>query len=322
MTRISHYKLGRVVAVIHQPFRHWRICPLVAFCVLAGGYHAQAGEPLAAALTQHPAKPFAPGIRLNWSDQMVEIDAVVVLRNGPLELLACSPKTREHESILVVQAKPHQIHQALGLIGLQPGSPVCYDQKKETWHPPSGDPLRIRIRVDSQGERTVTLAGNWLRGVESHRIPKGVDFVFSGSRTYEDGRFGANLDGTVICLVDFDTALMTIGSLRSADNQLLWVEANPDLIPPLGTKCVLLIDRAYRQIEIEVNTQGKLRYANQAINAKILAVLMNEQAADDRQVRFILLPSGPVSASTLILVKKQLVGMGAKASQIFVKTPQ
>jgi len=78
----------------------------------------------ASPLTADNVRPFADGIQINWTRKQVEVEATVVLREGPLELLACSPNTREHESILVIEARPLHIFKAMGLIGLQPGKPV------------------------------------------------------------------------------------------------------------------------------------------------------------------------------------------------------
>ena len=56
-------------------------------------------------------KEFVHGGRIDWTNRRGEVDSRVVLRKGPLELLACSPQTREHESILVVNARPLHIFQ-------------------------------------------------------------------------------------------------------------------------------------------------------------------------------------------------------------------
>ena len=82
---------------------------------------------------------FAPGVRINWQRPQVELAARIALREGPLELFACSPHTREHESVLAVEARPWHIYQALGLIGLRPGQPVTYDEQNDRWLPADGD---------------------------------------------------------------------------------------------------------------------------------------------------------------------------------------
>jgi hypothetical protein len=186
-------------------------------------------------------KSFAPGVRIDWKSRMIEVDARVVFRDGPLELFACSPQTREHESVLSVNARPWHIFQAMGLIGLEPGTPVTHNAATDQWHPPRGERIRLAVRY-SEGSRLRTVpAERWLRQTESGKTPEGIDWVFAGSRTWSDGRFGADIDGSVACVVDFETALIAVGDLHTADNELLWLEANTAEIPPIGTRCTLLI---------------------------------------------------------------------------------
>ena len=110
-------------------------------------------------------KDFAPGVHIDWANRAVEIDARVVLRSGPLELLACSPKTREHESILVVDARPLHVYQALGLIGLAPGSPSRFDEaSRKAWSKEpivSGAAPRGALRAKDPSRRAQPSASTW-----------------------------------------------------------------------------------------------------------------------------------------------------------------
>ena len=102
------------------------------------------GAPSAQAIGQ--SKPYAAGVAIDWHRRSVEVVGRVVLRDGPLELFACSARTREHESIVAIDARPLHLHQAMGLIGLEPGSPGRFDPKTERWIAPTGDTLRLRLR--------------------------------------------------------------------------------------------------------------------------------------------------------------------------------
>ena len=138
-----------------------------------------------------------------------------MLRSGPLELLACSPKTREHESILVVDARPLHVYQALGLIGLAPGSPSRFDEASRKSIPPSGEPTVVEVRFRLAGGEQTVPAEKWLLDVKTKQSPESLNWVFAGSKTLEDGRFLADLDGTVVCVVDFDSALVAVGETHS-----------------------------------------------------------------------------------------------------------
>lgn len=249
-----------------------------------------------------PVKPFVDGIKLDWKNRAVIIDATVVLREGPLELVACAPQTREHESILVVDAAPTHIFQAMGLLGFKSGSPVGWDEAQQKLIPPTGQPLTITVSFDpaltpkgkpkgKTGEKTnkpdrvpspkpvqdhqtddknqenrkkkVTEESRpqqteatpktkaqaklrsmpierWLQTADGKPIDK-INWVFAGSRLLEDKQLAAEADGTIICVVDFESALIAVGNLHTASNDALWLAANPKLIPPRGTACQLII---------------------------------------------------------------------------------
>jgi hypothetical protein len=184
---------------------------------------------------------FQPGLLLDWSNRSVEILAKVVLRKGSLELLACSSRSKEHESVLATIPRPLHIMQAMGLIGLEPGAPMRFDPATERTSVPTGEPLELRVRYLEGGLEFTVPAEFWLREVKTGKPPDPLPWVFSGSRNLSDGRFAADVDGTVAAVVDFDTSLISVGALHSADNDALWLEAHTEAIPPLGTECRLIV---------------------------------------------------------------------------------
>lgn len=263
---------------------------------------------------------FAPGVRIDWEHRTVEVDAEIVLRRGPLELLACSSHTREHESILVVRARPMNIFQAMGLVGLQPGSPVRYDDEQGRWMAPVGEPVEIKLRYrEGEVERTVP-ARKWLMDVQRRRPPERISWVFSGSRAFGNGRFGADLDGTVVCVVDFDTALITVGALHSADNELLWLEANTEAIPPVGTPCTLLIrSAAERTIEVTVVADGTLRRRDVPVSIPDLARAVQRERRDGAAVTVLLRAVPGVPTAKIQPVVDSLVRAGIDQASIKIE---
>jgi hypothetical protein len=166
---------------------------------------------------------------------------VVVLREGLLELLACSPRTKEHESILRVVPRPLRIYEALGLIGLTPGAPAAWDTNRQRRLPPTGDRLAIRIVYELDGRRVEVNAWDWIRSAETGRPAKPRPWIFTGSLRDGRGRFAADYDGNVVSLVDFGTELIGLPDMLSADNDQLFLQADSERIPPLGTTCILML---------------------------------------------------------------------------------
>lgn len=265
-------------------------------------------------------KVYAPGVRIDWQRRLVELDAEIVLREGPLELLACSPHTREHESILRVQARPLHIFQAMGLIGLKPGSPTRFDPKTERWLPATGEPLTLRVRYASKSGNQVQPVEAWLREVAHGRPPKKYDWVFTGSRTLEGEKFGADVDGTAVCVVDFDTALIAVSDRHTADNELLWLEANTDAIPPVGTKCTLLVQSASgKAVDIEVAADGSLSRKGETISFEEVAKLAARSGKGKGEFKLRLLLGTDVSRQARRQVLDSLLKYGIKRENIEVR---
>jgi len=208
-----------------------------------------------------PAADYAPGITIDWNRRLVEVQGEVCLRDGMLELFACAPRTREHESVVMIRARPKKLYEALGLIGLQPGHPIRYDKRNERWLPPAGDALGIKVRWQDRRETRIADISTWMRGVDDNKPMTPTAWVFAGSQKTEAGKFAADLEGTVIAVVDFPSALIAFPGMHSADNALLTLEANTDNIPSVGTSVTLLfspIDPV--PFNISVDKDGVIRF--------------------------------------------------------------
>jgi hypothetical protein len=269
------------------------------------------------------ARDFAPGVRIDWADRAVEVEARVVLREGPLELLACTPGTREHESILVVRGRPTHIYQAMGLVGLNSGSPVRYDEKEQRLIPPAGQPLDLSIRYDLGGAARTVPAERWLWDVKRRTTPESVPWVFAGSRLLRDGQLGAEADGTVACVVDFSTALIAIGALHTADNEALWLAANAKEIPAVGAPCTLVIrGKSSQDIRVRLTADGTMRLRDKPVSAAELAKLMQPRLATAEKARIILLATPEVSDETVESVVTSLVQAGIPRETVDPRQPQ
>ncbi len=268
------------------------------------------------------AKPFAPGVRIDWQRRLVEVDVEVVLRDGALELLACSPRTREHESILTVRARPMHVFQAMGLIGLKPGEPARYDQKQDRRLAPTGEALHLQVSCGKGNEKRALPVERWLLDVRHGRSPERINWVFAGSRTFQDGRFAADVDGTVVCVVDFESALIAPGSLHSADTELLWLAADTEVIPPIGTPCTLLIrSAAGRRLVVDVAADATFRRDGVAVSAVDLARAARRLAQESAAVTIVLMRGAKVPAKTMQTAVDLLVRAGIDRAVITVGEP-
>ena len=271
---------------------------------------------------------YSPGIRINWKALRVEIDATVVLRKGPLELLACSPGTREHESILTVSAKPRDIYHALGLIGLEPGSPVSFDPAKEKWSPPTGEELEITARYRHHDETVVVDVRQWLRDAATDRPPTDLHWVFAGSRSLESGKFGADLDGTIACVVDFDTALIAIDTTQTSSDESLWLRAGTDAIPPIGTACTLVIggvnaikNNEATVVHLLVGPDGTLSHEGRQIQLADLGRLWDPDPCGGNELAVTLHPEANLPKDVLHAVVAKIIKLGIPERYVRIERP-
>lgn len=297
---------------------------IVFVCLTTSLLHADDDPLTSQTAGAEPASPgvhrFSEGVWIDWGRREVALDARVVLRKGPLELLACSPRTREHESILVVQGRPRDIYHAMGLLGLEPGSPVKFDPEKNHLRPATGESLRLRIEFERQGVIRTVPASAWLRRPSSVKSVEDMDWVFAGSHSQSDGRFSGDLEGTIVALVDFESALIATGALHTSDNDALWLEAQTAAIPPLGTSCRLIISSALHRLVVAIASDGSIKLDGQVANADEIARGVREMIADGRAVEVVLQPMLKTPEETVLGVVSRLVRAGLSRKSIHVQT--
>lgn len=192
------------------------------------------------------AVDYAPGVRIDFRVPKVEIACDVILREGPLELFAYSkaPVPKEHESILKTNVPCSTIYQALGLIGLRPGHTARYFPETRTERAASGDPVEVRVRYELDGRMVEQSACDWMIDVAARRPMVPRVWVFSGSERDQANRFTADEEGTLVTVVDFPSSLLSLATSHSSSDTDLWLRANTEAIPPLGTTVTLIFQPA------------------------------------------------------------------------------
>ncbi|MBI4579109.1 MAG: hypothetical protein HY718_05360 [Planctomycetes bacterium] len=237
---------------------------------------ATVGFPDASAASTAPAASqpagrvveFHPNVRIDYRRRQVEVDAKVTLREGSLELFACSPGTREYESIVVVLTRPLFVFQALGLLGLTPGHPLRM-LPDGAIEPADGEPIEAEVRYQADGKLLTVPIEDWLRlSGQRGPLPR-QPWVFSGSFPIEGGAIAADEEGTVVAVVDFASAVVALPHHHTADNADLWLEPNTPAIPPVGTPCTLILRRGPWRLRLD--EIGRLYLAGRPITLTELA---------------------------------------------------
>lgn len=217
-----------------------------------------------AALGQSAAPPpddrrlFQPGVWIDWRVPAVHVQAKVVLRQGPLEFLACWPG-KEHESILRLEASAIDVWMALGLIGLTPGHPPILDPDTGVYGPPAGDLVDVLLEWELDGCRYTVDAYTWLRDVELAGPRPARPWVYAGSLPRADGRLMCEHTGAGFALVDFPESFFALSRRFPSRYGSLWAEAHTPVIPPVTTPVRLLLRPARPRVRhVVLGEQGEV----------------------------------------------------------------
>jgi hypothetical protein len=213
------------------------------------------------ALRKAVEKLALPGVKINLDSWCVDVDSRVCLKEGLLELIACTKDTKEHESIIMIEAKPSHVHAALLLIGGRPGSPATQrmiegEHPRFISTPPHGGPVEVFLVLkDAEGKETEHPISDFLvRAGEDGSVGGGGKeeeaegftkdpFVFAGSMLVPDGngprRYLCDESGNVISISTFGDELLCLsGFHENANGSLMW-SVNGEKLPGIGEKVIL-----------------------------------------------------------------------------------
>jgi hypothetical protein len=208
-----------------------------------------------------------PGVTINPDGRFVDVQSVVCLTEGHLELIACAKDSREHESIVMVEAKPSHIHAALLLIGAQPGNPAIrkpVDEEATRWVdiPPTGQDVRVTLLIpDEKGVMQERPVSDFLTSAKDEpglpetggKVKRFPDtFLFAGSFTHQEGdtkTYLGDANGNVISISTFGDEVMCLSGHHAQDNESLSWKIKPGSLPEIGSKATLRLRPVFTQPE-------------------------------------------------------------------------
>lgn len=221
-----------------------------------------AGLIVSTAMAQTPTQVF-PFITIDVATRVVEIEGVVPVdchdEETPevfLEVVACTPGTKEHEALVMTRAKPSQIHAALLSIGLEPGKPGrwSYDGETLTRHAPEGPEVKVEIvYANDAGEVVETDVREWIVEADSGKRFQ-ASWVFAGSRMVtirEQAFYDADGTGLVVGLTTFGSEVVACDDVISHEADVTeptWI-ANRDMVPAYKTPVRLRLSVVEQDVE-------------------------------------------------------------------------
>ena len=207
-----------------------------------------------------------PGVTLNAKERFVDVEAEVCLDGGALELVVCTKDSKEHESILSIEAKPVHVHMALLLIGAKAGHPAHQkpigegDDKRWMFIPARGQNIDVSLVIkDEEGKPVEKPIADFIRHIEDEaafieelntgkkpeekKFPTST-FLFVGSHLIDAGegkprRYIAGESGNVVSISTFGDEMLGLSEMFGHVNGSLVWEIDDDVLPKKGTKLTI-----------------------------------------------------------------------------------
>ena len=209
-----------------------------------------------------------PGICLNPVKRFIDINATVCLDHGLLELIACTKNTKEHESIVVLNARPIHIHAALLLLKAKPGNPAMQkiiDKENQRWIPvtPTGEQIEVSIVFSNtkgnleEWPISAFVSPTRLNEFEGIQVDDKIQtfpktFLFAGSLFSDEKnmprKYACEYSGNVISISTFGDELLCLPGIHGHSNDGLAWQLNSEKLPKVGTNLLLrlrLIEKAF-----------------------------------------------------------------------------
>ncbi len=166
----------------------------------------------------------------------------ICLREGQLEMFACTRGTKEHESVVSVPVEANVVHSALLAAGAEPGKTAQFEPE---YQPASGTEVDVLLYwTDATGKRRRARGQEWIKDLQTGQA-LAEPWVFAGSGFWVDQQTGqrhyrADM-GDLVCVSNFSTAMLDL-PIESSDKagQLLF-QAYTEHIPPVGTKVTMVL---------------------------------------------------------------------------------
>lgn len=174
-------------------------------------------------------------ITLNSETRELILPGKVNMDSGLIELFACAPFGKIHESVLVLDIVPYHLQVCLLLLGLEYGANLKYQGDPAT---PLGDSVEVWARWRNGRETVLVRAEDMIYDLTSKKTMPYTHWIFSGSRM-ANGVFMADMEGSLITTYH-DPFTIIDNPLPSGSNDELYV-VNHALTPPKKTPVEVII---------------------------------------------------------------------------------
>jgi len=157
----------------------------------------------------------------------------------PIEVISCWPTPKgqkAHETIVIFDVMPSDVHKAIESLGLKAGRPGRGDDRC------SGPELEVFLDLPAVNGHPAGLVSidKLLVDKRTGRTLPAITWHFTGS-VVKDGKFAADTTGTMIGLYPVTDELIIQSNFTMREESLIKLETNKQLLPGEGTPVSLVI---------------------------------------------------------------------------------
>ena len=171
-------------------------------------------------------------VKLDSATKTVSATGWVNQTSGPIEVLACGPAGKVHESVFVLALNPLDLQAALLLAGLKGGEPMVEIGQG----PPRGAPVDVFVDWKSGDEVKSARAESFVWNLEDNAALPETPWTFTGS-VIKDGQFKALAEESLVVTYWDPYAIVNLPLPCGANDEILSVNSNA--VPPYQTPVTL-----------------------------------------------------------------------------------
>ncbi len=193
-----------------------------------------------------PEPPQAGGIAVDKEKKLIRVPCKIAPRKlpnlqevYPIEVVATWPTPKgqkAHETVVIFDVMPSEVHKALESLGLKAGKPGRGDD------PASGPEVEILLEFPGAGgapPRQVRIESTLLDMKTGRPLPP-VKWYFTGS-SVKDKVYNADTTGTMISLYPVTDEVVMQSALTMKEEGMVKLETAKKVLPPEGTPVTMII---------------------------------------------------------------------------------
>ncbi|HBA85261.1 MAG TPA: hypothetical protein DCZ95_14330 [Verrucomicrobia bacterium] len=171
-------------------------------------------------------------VRVDPVQRTVNAPGWVNLEAGAIELLACGPGGKTHESIFVLDVNALDLQTGLLLLGLKGGEPM----KGLGQGPPKGAEIDLWVEWKDGEHSCEKRAETFVFDEDSGSVLPDAPWIFTGSMM-EEGQFKALAEESLVTTYWDPWSIVNLGLPCGSNDEMLVVNTNT--IPPVKTDIIM-----------------------------------------------------------------------------------